>query len=283
MKFLFSIFILLITSYSAISQTKDQVESITNDCGSELACIFKGCGEIFENIKDIDRCYYEILDTQKATSSASEQQLRGIYITCNMALPCITEECSKFADPKECSKKVAELVEQKGQKLKNEKVENSKAENSKKVERGKWSVQRSYSQMDDSKTVTVWLNANNRISGWPRKTVKPTLYIRCRENKTAIFINVEMSANPEVGNYNRATVRIRLDEGKPFKQNWQESTDNEALFAPTSINLAKKINKSKTMLFEFVPYNSDPQLVEFDVRGLMPYLTEIAEACNWKL
>ena len=74
-----------------------------------------------------------------------------------------------------------------------------------------------------------------------------------------------------------------LDNNKPFKQRWSESTNNEALFAPKSIALARKINKSDTMIFEFTPYHSNSQLAEFDVRGLEPYLKELSKTCNWNL
>lgn len=149
--------------------------------------------------------------------------------------------------------------------------------------RSKWSIQRSSSAMDDSKTVSLILDADNYIDAYYNKSEKPTLIIRCRENKTEIYIRTNVSANPELGLYNEFTVRIRLDEGKPFKQRWSESTDGKALFAPRSIALAKKISQSKIMLFEFTPYNSNSQLADFDVQGLEPYLKELAETCNWKL
>ena len=104
----------------------------------------------------------------------------------------------------------------------------------------------------------------------------------CKLN-AQVYINIGVSVNPELGLYNKFTVRIRLDDNKLFKQRWSESTNGEALFAPSSILLAKKINKSKTMLVEFTPYSSNSQLAEFNVRGLEPYLKELANTCKWKL
>lgn len=147
---------------------------------------------------------------------------------------------------------------------------------------GKWRIFRSTSAMDDSKTVVVELTAENFIKGWLSE-YSPVLVIRCKENKTELYIRTGMSSDPEYGLYNEHTVRIRLDDGKPFKQRWSDSTDNEALFAPKSIALAKDIAKSKKMLFEFTPFSSSPQTVEFDVQGLMPHLEELAKTCNWKI
>ena len=147
----------------------------------------------------------------------------------------------------------------------------------------KWKTSYAESEMDDSKTIIIYLEAENYVFGYPNKSYQPKLFIRCLENQTQVYISLGMSPNPEYGKFNSATVRIRLDNEKPFKQTWKESTDGKALFAPKAISLAKKLNKSDKMLFEFTPYNSNPQLVELDVRGLEPYLMELSKTCNWKL
>ena len=151
------------------------------------------------------------------------------------------------------------------------------------ISKGKWDLSYSVSPMDDSRTVVLKLDAENVIQGWPDNTELPYMIIRCKENKTELYIRTGMSAMPEYGLYNENTVRIRVDDNKPYKERWSESTDNEALFAPNAIGLAKKLNKAERMLFEFTPYNSNSQLAEFDVRGLNYYLSEIADTCNWKI
>lgn len=147
---------------------------------------------------------------------------------------------------------------------------------------GKWQVSRDHSQMDDSKRVVLVLPADNTISGY-LKTYQPLLVIRCQENKTDLYVDIGVSPNPELGLYNQHTIRLRLDEGKPFKERWSQATSGDALFAPQPIGLARKMVKGERMLFEFVPYNSNAQIAEFDIRGLKPYLAELSETCNWKI
>ncbi|WP_425399900.1 hypothetical protein [Aeoliella sp.] len=120
---------------------------------------------------------------------------------------------------------------------------------------GAWRLERSRSPLDDSETVILYLNANEPIQAWLKSSV-PTLFIRCKENKTEIYIRTETAANTEYGKYNSATVRLRLDKNPAFKQTWSESTDKEALFAPGSIALAKKLAKAETLTFEFTPFTS---------------------------
>jgi hypothetical protein len=146
---------------------------------------------------------------------------------------------------------------------------------------GNWRVQHAVSSMDDTQGVYLELEAENTISAW-LKNPKPYLYIRCQEKKTEIYVQTGTSAQPELGNYNQATVRIRLDKNAAFRQSWSESTDKEALFAPSGVSLAKQIAKAKQMAFEFVPFNSPPAIVYFNVAGLDEHIGKVAEACKWK-
>ena len=150
-------------------------------------------------------------------------------------------------------------------------------------EHSKWEFSSGTSKMDDSTKKYATLYSEDYAVGWPSYKEKLELIIRCQENKTEIYIDLGMQPDNAYGRYNQSKVRIRLDKNKAFSEYWSESTDGKALFAPKSIQLAKKINKADSMYFEFTPFNSDPQIIEFDVRGLTPYLEKIAKTCNWKL
>jgi len=91
-----------------------------------------------------------------------------------------------------------------------------------------------------------------------------------------------MAANPEYGLYGQATVRLRLDDQKPFVQRWSESTDNKALFAPNGAASATQLTKAERLLFEFTPFQSGATTVTFDVRGLDKLLDKVTGACKGK-
>ncbi len=203
---------------------------------------------------------------------------------CKGDIECNIEECDKYysdnLDKKDkCSKESLNFYEQSKEQTK----DTPETPEQKEYTDSKWTVDRSSSKMDDSKSITLMLNAENSITDWVNQQTTPILIIRCRENKTELVVYTGMSANPEYGLYGESSVRVRLDDNKAQKQRWSESTSNKALFAPKPIELAKKINKSQKMLFEFVPYQQGSTLIEFDVRGLDPYLKELSETCNWKL
>lgn len=148
-------------------------------------------------------------------------------------------------------------------------------------DKGKWGTGFGKSEMDDSRTVVLTLVADRDIRAWPNRTVRPALVIRCQENSTEAYFRTGVKANPEVGNYNSATVRIRVDQEPVQSYSMSESTDGEALFVPQPIGKIKQwIGKDK-ITFSFTPYNSDPQLTTFTITGIGNALQPLRETCKW--
>ena len=144
----------------------------------------------------------------------------------------------------------------------------------------KWRVTTEKSRIDDSTNVILSLDADSSISGWPRKTYTPSLILRCKENKTEVYIVTGMSPQVEHGT-DGATVTLRFDKEKAMKYHTSKSTDGEALFFGQSIGLIKKMIGHATLLFEFVPFNSSPAMTTFDLRGLAEAVKPLREACEW--
>lgn len=80
----------------------------------------------------------------------------------------------------------------------------------------KWRINKKTSRIDDSSNVTISLDADSSISGWPRKTNTPTLILRCKERKTEAYIVTGMSPQVEYGT-DGATVTLRFDKEKATK------------------------------------------------------------------
>jgi type VI secretion system protein VasI len=151
-----------------------------------------------------------------------------------------------------------------------------------KPSKGKWDGgAQDASAMDDTPTVAYSLEAENEISGWLVRK-RPTLIVRCRERKTDVYVTSGMSAQPELGEYERHTVRLRFDDEQATAQLWQQSTNNEALFAPSGVALAKRLAKTKRLRLEFTPFNASRAVIEFETGGFDQVIGEIAKPCGWK-
>lgn len=142
---------------------------------------------------------------------------------------------------------------------------------------GKWRVSTETSPIDDSKNVYLSLDAENSIPSM-LGTVQPTLYLRCKENKTELYISWGVYLGLET-----TTVLTRLDSEKAKTAIWHLSTDNEATFYPGSpISFIRTLMRHDTLLAQVTPYGESPVMVTFDLRGLEDAVKPLQEACNWE-
>ena len=141
---------------------------------------------------------------------------------------------------------------------------------------GKWRRSQDQSKMDDSRTVLYMLDAENSATGWLRAQ-RPTLIARCKEHSLEAYISTGMSARPELGMHDAATVRIRLDGDVAKEEVWGESTSNSSLFSPDPYGFLRRVAFARQLLFQFTPFNATPQTIEFDVAGLN--FSELLAAC----
>jgi len=145
---------------------------------------------------------------------------------------------------------------------------------------GSWIVKESASEMDGTATVLLSVVATEPIKGWLEEEL-PILMVRCREKRTDVVVRTGMAANPELGLFQRFHVRLRFDQQQPVREVWSEATNNEALFSPSAINLARRITRADTLRFEFTPFNSSKAIAVFPVSGLKEILPRVAKACGW--
>lgn len=144
----------------------------------------------------------------------------------------------------------------------------------------KWRVNKETSPIDDSTNVIISLDADSSISGWLHKTHTPSLVLRCKEKTTEAYIVTGMPSQVEYGT-DGATVTLRFDKEKATKYQTSKSTDGEALFFGQSVRLIKKMLGHRTLLFEFVPFNSSPAMTTFDLRELAEAVKQLRETCKW--
>ncbi|MDP1545269.1 MAG: type VI secretion system-associated protein TagO [Anaerolineales bacterium] len=145
---------------------------------------------------------------------------------------------------------------------------------------GKWQVSTSKSEFDNSTTVALSLDAESFIEGWLTTTL-PTLVLRCKEREIDVYVNVGTQSNVEYGRYNKATVRVRFDQNQAFETITSESTTGEALFFRDPHQMIISMLRSNEMVFGFTPFNANPAVTTFDLRGLENVIEPLKQSCNW--
>jgi type VI secretion system protein VasI len=142
--------------------------------------------------------------------------------------------------------------------------------------KGKWRVREDKSAIDDSVNVYLSISANESIkSGY--NTARPSLYLRCAENKTNIFLTWDLYLGLD-----ETRMLIRFDKQKAKTSTWSISTDNKAVFVQGSdIKFAKEMMKHDKLLTQVTPYGESPVMATFDIRGLSEAIIPLRKTCHW--
>lgn len=137
---------------------------------------------------------------------------------------------------------------------------------------GKWSVDVETNPIDDSKTVTLLLKADEGSNRWGKPVI---LIARCKSNSTDLFI----AWNDYLGR--EADVLSRVGEAKAHTRRWSMSTDSKATFHPQPIAFLKSMMEADTLVAQVTPYNENPVTAIFDTAGLQEAIKPLRETCNW--
>lgn len=141
---------------------------------------------------------------------------------------------------------------------------------------GKWKATINRSPIDDSENVYLSVEAEETVrSGY--KTAKPTLHVRCAEQKTNVFITWDLYLGLE-----STQMLTRFDTAKAANNTWSISTNNTAVFVRGSdIGFAKTMMNHEKLLAQITPYGESPVMATFRIAGLSEAVKPLRKACSW--
>lgn len=138
---------------------------------------------------------------------------------------------------------------------------------------GKWIVSDRINPIDDSRTVTLALEADSGRSRWGHPI---GLILRCRSNTTDLFIGWNSFLGRE------ASVLTRIGTEAAVTKRWNLSTDSQATFHPRgTIDFIKQMLQSNRLVAQVTPYSENPITAIFDTTGLENAITPLRETCGW--
>ena len=141
---------------------------------------------------------------------------------------------------------------------------------------GEWQVSINESPIDDSKNVYLSVFSEKTVrSGY--KTVRPSLFIRCSENTTNVFLSWDVYLGLD-----STRMLTRFDDAKATTSTWLISTDRKSVFVRGSdVAFAKKMMEHEKLLVQVTPYGENPVMATFNIQGLPEAIKPLREACHW--
>ena len=140
------------------------------------------------------------------------------------------------------------------------------------ADKGKWYVSVKENPVDDSKTVTLILDADSGVS---RSGSPISIIARCQSNSTDLYIAWDDYLGGD------AYVLTRIGNNKAVTEGWRLSRDSQASFHPKPVQFLKEMFTSNKLVAQITPYNENPVTAIFDTSGLENAIKPLREICKW--
>lgn len=150
---------------------------------------------------------------------------------------------------------------------------------------GNWEISESTSALDDSTTVIANLRSKKEVES-KNFSSYPLLQLQCSGGNSEIYGTYKVAIDTGLvltpyyeGDLGDVAVNIRLDKNKPQRLIVKEGANSETVFISNPETLLGFMANSKTMLFEFTPFNSNSDYAEFEINGIEEVLKEMQKNC----
>ncbi|HEX4566060.1 MAG TPA: hypothetical protein VH138_05485 [Vicinamibacterales bacterium] len=110
---------------------------------------------------------------------------------------------------------------------------------------------------------------------------QPLLVVRCVSRTAEAFVYMKSPSRIEPGSESK-TVTVGIDDEPARTEQWSDSDDRVALFAPDGDAFARRLLRAQTLRFGYTPANASDVVAQFHVAGLARLLEPAARDCGWK-
>ena len=143
----------------------------------------------------------------------------------------------------------------------------------------KWSAENQPSRLDRRRReATFELLSENVVKTW-LGPARPTLFVRCTAQRIEAFVvtGSPMKIDPRVDG---KTVTISID-GEPARtEQWTDSDDHTAVFAPDPAAFTQRLRTARTLHFGYSPHNSSDVVAQFHVFGIDALIGAAPKYCG---
>ena len=159
---------------------------------------------------------------------------------------------------------------------------------------GAWQIQQEISPIVDSRNVYLSLEAENMIDVNGSGTlIRPSLGVRCMENKIEVFINYYSPLVPLEPPKDYIPVLTRFDQHPAQNNFWILSTNKESIFAPSALGAFDRqlfsqgshwmdeIAGAQKLFVRFAPVGKNVLSATFHLMGGAEAMRPLREACSW--
>ena len=146
---------------------------------------------------------------------------------------------------------------------------------------GKWKSDTTRSELDNTTTTILRLDAENQVSGSTISS-KPTLILRCKNRQTEVYVAAGMQLKEDYDTHT-TPIRMKLDDLDVIAINGDVASSGDAVFLPTggTAQTVTTFALAKRLVFEITPFEALPDEAVFDLKGLRSTIMTVKQSCGW--
>ncbi|MGH8501036.1 MAG: type VI secretion system-associated protein TagO [Gammaproteobacteria bacterium] len=144
---------------------------------------------------------------------------------------------------------------------------------------GSWRIASQTSPTDGSRSIYLHLDASGLTFDRARQPIRPTLWIRCQDNRTSLYV----AWDAYLGTY-YADVRYRVDSAPVGTESWLLADDKEAAGLwndAAAIPFIKALFGGEELVMNVTPYNDRVLTGQFELAGIEQAIAPVREVCGW--
>lgn len=145
-----------------------------------------------------------------------------------------------------------------------------------------WRVQSTKSDFTDQTDVYISTVAEGPLQCSYRNT--PSLYVRCLEGETNVFISHGCYAPPDRDS-GRIEVQLRTDDEPTSTKRLYTTTDDKGFgwwdYNGAMGTIRNALLDHNTLVVRFSPYREAPQIARFNISGLREVMKATEPSCVW--
>src|SRR5690554_424108 len=139
---------------------------------------------------------------------------------------------------------------------------------------GKWWTNTTVDPLNDEAVYLAGLTAE---SGRGRFGEEVSLVIRCKNNRTEMYINWQSFLGMD-----GIRTTYRVGKSPAATSTWSVSTDHKSAFFPGSpVPTLKQMHGETSFVANVTPYSESPVTATFGLTGIEAALADIRSGCNW--
>lgn len=142
-----------------------------------------------------------------------------------------------------------------------------------------WSVTQEASLIEKGQNVFMSVDANETIPDGSGGRERPTLWIRCKDGTTSIYVVWDIFLGID-----RTSMLHQIDSDTAQGDIWEISRNYKSVgkwSARKSVPFIKSLFGGSKLLTEIVPHDEQAIQVTFDIAGLENAIQPLRQACEW--